>query len=193
MKLLRRPLLLALLLPTGALAHGGEDHGEKAAAPIVTSQDAVAAASGSVFEAVIKAPQITPGEETTALVMVSDFETNAPIKNASIDLELKDANARLFSGKAKPTRTDGIYEFSTVFPSEGAYQFDLTIQADGRADLLTLSGFTVKTPEAPAVIEGLNQTVLIIGGSAIFLVALSLGFLLGRRRPAAPRKEEEEL
>ena len=183
-------LFCVLFASSTALAHGGEDHGDKAAVPLSTNNGVVASVMGSVFEVVLKAPIITPGEEIKVRLLLSDFESNAPVKEASIDIEMKSASARLFSGKASPTKTDGVYEFSTTFPSEGMYSFDLTIQAKDRADLLAISGFEVKVSEAAPETNAtpLKTPMLVGGGLGIFFFSLALGFTLGRLR-RAPVKE----
>jgi hypothetical protein len=174
---------LLWLIPFLALAHGGEDHGDNTSAPLSTTNGAIASATGSVFEVVLKAAEITPGEASSVRVLVSDVETNTPIKEASIEISMKSASARLFTGKATPTKADGIYEFSTTFPAVGVYSFDLTVQAKGRADLLALSGFEVKS--LALTLSGssaLPLPLLLGGGLGIFFVAVMLGFSLGRRR-----------
>jgi membrane fusion protein, heavy metal efflux system len=184
---------LLWFIPMLALAHGGDDHQDKAVSALSDPHAVVASATGSVFEVVLKATEITPDKEVSVRVLVSDVETNAPIKEASIMVSMKSASARLFSGKATPTKTDGIYEFPATFPAVGVYGFDLTIQAAGRADLLVISGFEVRVP-AP-VLSGspwLALPVLLAGGLGLFMVALALGFFLGRRQPikgAAVSKE----
>jgi membrane fusion protein, heavy metal efflux system len=185
---------LLWFIPMLALAHGGDDHQDKAVSALSDPHAEVASATGSVFEVVLKAEEITPNKEVSVRVLVSDVETNAPIKEASIMVSMKSASARLFSGKATPTKTDGIYEFPATFPAVGVYGFDLTIQAAGRADLLVIPGFEVRPPAM--AISGsslLALPVLLVGGLGLFILALFIGFFLGRRQPikgVVPASEE---
>ena len=189
MRKLRWIFFLCLFASRLALAHGGEDHSEKAAAPLSAEAGAVASATGSVFEVVLKASYTTPGQPSTVRVLLSDFASNAPIKEASIEVALKSASARLFSGKASPTRAEGVYEFSATFPEEGTYSADLTIQAQGRADLLAVSGLVIKAPETTSATASTFTTPgLIAGGVVAFLLVLGLGFLLGRGSRRGPQQ-----
>src|SRR5215212_1465566 len=93
-----RIFYLLLAIPSLTLAHNGEDHGEKAA-PIITQEGAVITATGKAFEAVIKIPYAPLGSETKARVMISEYETNAPVSGADLDLTFKGANGFKASGK----------------------------------------------------------------------------------------------
>jgi cobalt-zinc-cadmium efflux system membrane fusion protein len=181
---MRAILLLFLLFSSGqALAHGGEDHSE-APAPIASSDGLVASATGSAFEVVIKSSPIQPNKESTLRLMLSDFETNEPIQNATINLDLKGTNFKT-KVSAKSTKTPGIYEFTATFPAEGDYTFDLAIEANKKADLLVVNGFALK----PLVSDAqASQSLFWITGSGIAVIFLLLGFGLGR----IGRKQKQE-
>jgi membrane fusion protein, heavy metal efflux system len=182
-------ILLLSVLSWSASAHGGEEHGGVAAVPPSRDQGVVASASGSVFEVVLKSAAIQPGVDSTVRVLVSDFETNLPINGAIVDIELKDASQRLLAAKATETKTSGVYELTANFPKKGSYSFDLTIQAEKRADLLAVSGFVVGSPEEAVTITTNTLPLLIGGGVALFFVAFFFGFFIGRAKPS----QEEDI
>jgi hypothetical protein len=145
----------------------------------------VAASTGSVFEVVLKAPPLT-GEAVTAQVFVAEVSSNAPVSDAVIDMEAKGDGGFRESVRAQSTQTPGVYEVAISLPGEGEFLFDVSVQAAGKADLLSLSG-VFAGPAEPASGGGGANIPLLLAAAAL---AAGLGFGVGRlsgRRVSAPK------
>ena len=182
-------LLLALLLATGARAHGGEDHGDAArpsAGPMATTFS-VAALSES-FELLLRFEPLTKGQDADLRLFVSDYATNAPIKGARLTVTCPEAADLKF---AVTEKSPGAYLIEGVFPANQKYSLAVNIVAGDQADLMLLSGIEVgkRLPvaaapalAAPALIGSWKTGLLLFGAFALGIAATAL---VMRRRPAA--------
>ena len=182
-------LLLALLLATGARAHGGEDHGDaaKPSAGAVATTFSVAALSES-FELLLRFEPLKKGEDADMRLFVSDYATNAPIKGAKLTVTCPEAANLKFTVSE---RSPGAYLVEGVFPANKKYSLAVNIVAGDKADLMLLAGLEVgkllpvaAAPAAagPALI-GSWKTVLLLFGA--FALGIAATVLVMRRRPAA--------
>ena len=182
-------LLLALLLATGARAHGGEDHGDAArpsAGPMATTFS-VAALSES-FELLLRFEPLTKGQDADLRLFVSDYATNAPIKGARLTVTCPEVADLKFTVSEK---SPGAYLIEGVFPANKKYSLAVNIVAGDKADLMLLSGIEVgkRLPvaaapalAAPALIGSWKTGLLLFGAFALGIAATAL---VMRRRPAA--------
>lgn len=183
-------LLLALLLATGARAHGGEDHGDaaKPSAGAVATSFSVAALSES-FELLLRFEPLTKGKDADLRLVISDYATNAPIKGAKLTVTCPEAADLKF---AVTENSPGAYLVEGVFPADKKYSLAVNIVAGDKADLMLLSGIEVgkRLPvaaapalAAPALIGSWKTVLLLFGAFALGIAATAL--VMRRRRPAA--------
>lgn len=158
-------------------AHEGHDHG--APPPPVSSTIAPRAdASSNDVELVLIA------RGTDLVVHVDSFRTNAPIANATIEIDSP-------AGLLKPERTaDGVHAVAAPFlATPGTYELAVTVQTGDLIDVLpvtlvippqtvasvtTTGGSWLSTP---AIAEGLGRHLS--GSSASSWLLLVLGFVTG--------------
>jgi len=183
-------LLLALLLATGARAHGGEDHGDaaKPSAGAVATTFSVAALSES-FELLLRFEPLTKGKDADLRLFISDYATNAPIKGAKLTVTCPEAADLKF---AVTENSPGAYLVEGVFPADKKYSLAVNIVAGDKADLMLLSGIevgkrlpvaTAPALAAPALIGSWKTVLLLFGAFALGIAATAL--VMRRRRPAA--------
>ena len=190
-------LLLALLLATGARAHGGEDHGDaaKPSAGAVATTFSVAALSES-FELLLRFEPLTKGKDADMRLFISDYATNAPIKGAKLTVTCPEAADLKFAVSEK---SPGAYLVEGVFPANKKYSLAVNIVAGGqpevseaKADLMLLSGIEVgkllpvaaaPAASAPALISSWKTVLLLFGAFALGIAATAL--VMRRRRPVA--------
>jgi hypothetical protein len=176
-------IVLALLLAGNAFAHGGEDHGDGAAATPAAAVEAGprATAASEDFEFVA----LTQGDKL--LIYLDRFATNEPVAGATIEIE---------SGAFKAVAAavaPGVYSVpGDAFEAPGRHALTVTIETDaksgGVSDLLsaTLDVAAPKTaaPEgnSPLTLAGFSPTTLAFG---VAVVLLAIGAIAWRRRARA--------
>lgn len=177
--------LLALLLAPRALAHGGEDHAEPAAATVTSSATNVSiAASSALFEAVLRVGKANAGTTVPTTLLLADFATSAPVQEAEPRLTLQGpASVELSLARTSP----GAWTGTAVFPADGDYAGALVISTPQAADVLPLSGLHLAPDPVPVPgatpVAGLALAGAAAGVAGLF--AVGLGFALGRRRGGA--------
>ncbi|MBF9144362.1 hypothetical protein [Hymenobacter properus] len=183
-------LLLALLLATGARAHGGEDHGDAAkpsAGPVATTFSV--AALSEAFELLLRFEPLKKGEDADMRLFVSDYATNAPIKGARLTVTCPEAADLKFTVSEK---SPGAYLVEGTFPADKKYSLAVNIVAGDKADLMLLSGIEVgkllpvaaaPAPAAAPLIGSWKTVLLLFGAFALGIAATAL--VMRRRRSAA--------
>ncbi|MDP2028271.1 MAG: HlyD family efflux transporter periplasmic adaptor subunit [Thiobacillus sp.] len=120
------PWILILLMPRCVLAHGGEDHGDEARAPVSQS------VSGSPLE--LKSPDVEllgVLQDGKLTVFADRYATNEPILNAKIELDSKGRKLQL-----RPAQ-DGSYTAAADWLKQpGTYEIVVSVEAAGLEDLL---------------------------------------------------------
>ena len=120
------PWILVLLMPRFVFAHGGEDHGDEARAPISLS------ASGSQLE--LKSPDVEllgVLQDGKLTVFADRYATNEPILNAKIELESNGRKLQLLATK------EGSYAAAADWLKQpGTHEVVVSVEADGLQDLL---------------------------------------------------------
>lgn len=148
--------LIACALAWGALtagAHGGEDHGEAAAAPVQGGQAPRAAAQTDDFELVVvltgahasgEPEHDHPTVQPVLTLYLDRFATNAPVGGATVEVE-----SGAFKAEAKQVEP-GVYTVSgQIFAKPGRYPLTVSVQTDDGADLLEAS-LQYEAPKAAA-------------------------------------------
>lgn len=120
------PWILVLLMPRFVFAHGDEDHGNEARAPVSLS------ASGSLLE--LKSPDVEllgVLQDGKLTVFADRYATNEPILNAKIELESDGRKLQLLATK------DGSYTAAADWLKQpGTHEVVVSVEAAGLEDLL---------------------------------------------------------
>ncbi|MES2091723.1 MAG: hypothetical protein V4532_17365 [Pseudomonadota bacterium] len=168
-----------------AMAHGGEDHGEVAAAPVQVGQAPRAAAQTDDFELVmvLTGAQVSgepehdhPAVPPVLTLYLDRFATNAPVGGATVEVE-----SGAFKAVAKQVEP-GVYTVAgQTFAKPGRYPLTVSVQTDDGADLLeaSLQYEAPKTAE-PASAPAWRKLGGWIGGLALVLIIA--GWAWRRRR-----------
>ena len=175
-----RPTALALVLvfmifPLLAFAHGGEDHGDEPKTPI-----SVPAASEPRLE--IKSPdvELLGILQNGKLTLYADrYATNEPIRNAKIGLESYGRKIQAQSAK------DGSYTaIADWLTQPGKHEIVVSIEADGLEDLL-IGTLNIPAAALPAPGRIWLDYAKWTAGFVFAPLALMLLFRLARRRKGA--------
>jgi len=175
---LHLPWILVLLMPRCVLAHGGEDHGDEARAPVSLS------ASGPQLE--LKSPEVEllgMVRDGRLTVYADRYATNEPILNAKIELESTSGSGHKL--QLRPAQ-DGSYTAAADWLQQpGTYEVVVSVEAAGVEDLL-IGSLQIPSPK-PGEIRGrawLDYGKWAAGGMT-GLVALLVLFKFIRRRKGA--------
>lgn len=192
------PLLAVVVIAVGvfssigSFAHGGEDHG--AAPPPPSSSDPgqrQASTSSSSLEAVLRWPAAAAGEVVTFRVLLSHFDSNAPVEGATVTLDLTapGAGGALPSLTLKETPSPGVYEAFVKANVDGVHAAALTVVAGELVDTVTFGALVFGPAEEEAHDEHEHEAadgvapvvvVAIVVGAVVIIAALALA--LRRRR-----------
>jgi RND family efflux transporter MFP subunit len=120
------PWILVLLIPRFVFAHGGEDHGDEARAPVSLST------SGSALE--LKSPEVEllgVLQDGKLTVFADRYATNEPILNAKIELDSNGRKLQLLATK------EGSYTAAADWLKQpGTHEVVVSVEANGLEDLL---------------------------------------------------------
>jgi len=176
--------LLSLSVSSVAIAHGGEDHGD-AAAPIQMSSSRIAVSAQSEnFDIVVEYSGLEPGKKVSLDIYLSDYETNAPIPGATIQVSV--SGIENVSATATSEKDPGLYSVALTFPKVGTYDLLFDITSPDKSDIIELKGIKVGTDEVP-VSKSKKQyawLIIVVGFGAALTAAL---FLLKWRRKSMRR------
>ncbi len=130
-------LLLYLLATAGRVsAHEGDHQAEKqkthATVSYFSSEN-----SSEKYEILVKYGELTPGREAHFTLFLSDVNTNVPVKDARLKISSPDDASQVFEVSAKDP---GIYEVHTEFTQKKAYKLNISVDAQGGADLIQVTG-----------------------------------------------------
>ena len=180
-------ILLALVLVKSfaVFAHGGEDDAKKAKT-IPGQNYFTVSTSSDVFELVLRYEPIDAKKKTLMKLFVSDFETNAPIDKAQIEITSDEDSTLKFIVKQIDK---GIYSVETTFPDTLDYALTLNIYAGDNSDLMTLEGIKAgkKLPMTTAEIAPVStfdfKNILYL--LLAFAVGIAFMFLVMRKKISA--------
>lgn len=167
----------SLVASPAVLAHGGEDHAEKATVAAAGWLPRTAAAS-KAFELVL----VADGEH--GWLYLTDFATNQPINEATVTLDLQPSQQAAALSQAglvaQPSGNRGTYRLDWQALAEGDYAVTATIVTADNADVLTMP-LVIRSAEPFAHVHSLAEfKTALIWGVGLLLVALAAW--LGWRR-----------
>lgn len=181
-------LLATFLLATfSAQASGGGDHTHANETPAAATEGALTPyfsleTASDKYELLLRYDPIHPGEATEITLFLSEYNSNRPIKGATLQVSsLEDSKLKFTVTETEP----GIYSFGTTFPKQQNYTLNVSINADLGPDLLQIKpievGKELPIAEAAASPIGFNPLYL-LGFVGAFLVGIFLTYLAMRRR-----------
>jgi hypothetical protein len=169
----RGVFMMAWLLASSVLAHGGEDHGE-ASAPVSSMRGEVHAlgALGDAFEVVLKHPAHGEGGRTPLRVFVAEADSNAPVSGAQVELTLTGPGVQALKPKMD---SPGVYLAEAELPAGAEFVAVATVTRGETVDVVALGAVHLE-PEvvADALTGGSSKGLILVAGLA-GLAALSFG------------------
>ena len=130
-----RSLLILLFIPSILFAHDGEDHGGAKKATVKSAAYFSNEAATNIYELLFKYQPLTPGKEAVLKLYVSNFNTNAPIDSATIQITVNDhPNIKITVKQVDK----GIYEVKGIFPAKKAYNVTVNINSFLGPDLILI-------------------------------------------------------
>ena len=172
-------LFLSLTVTVSVGAHEGEQHAAPDIAAVSSpGSDLLAVgATSEKFELVVKYPAHSPINEVPLTFFLSDAPTNAPVADAKVEVLIPDAAVSL---TLPPAQLQGIYRSTVVFPEAGSYDLIVTVTADGKVDLISLSGLQIGLANGEEGQRGWTKWGLGVG--AALLTLAFAGVILRRVR-----------
>lgn len=169
-----------LWVPRAALAHGDEDHGSPAPAGQVVSGRQTASAQSENFDIVAQYSSIAAGKSASFDLYLSDYETNAPVAGAIIQVSVSGNDSVTASAIAE--KDPGLYSVSLTFPHDGHYDLLFDITSPDRSDIVEVKGIEVGTEKTELPKSEADRTsAMILVGSLAVLVILAVLYLRRRR------------
>ncbi|MDP2343992.1 MAG: efflux RND transporter periplasmic adaptor subunit [Deltaproteobacteria bacterium] len=180
-----------LVVVLSLLGHGGEDHAAPPPPPTLGESTRTATASTSSLELVARWPAVAAGKPVALRVLISDFESNAPIEGASLTLDIVEPKGTsLPSLTLRPTPSPGIYE-TTVTPAlDATHAGTVTIVAGDLVDVVALPALVFGPPAiAPEAAHehGISRSLIAAGvvAAVVALILVMVGLRRRRRARAA--------
>jgi hypothetical protein len=171
--------VVCLSLPWVADGHEGESHGEKP--PVATAGEAqhVLAATGDVFEVVLKHPEHAEGPKTPLRVLVADSATNAPVSGAQVELTLTGPGVQALVPRME---SPGIYVTEAELAPEVELAAVATVTRGDSVDVLALGTVHVEAEheEEHAAEDGWRGWG--VAGGVALLVAAGAWWVSRRKR-----------
>ncbi|GEN05496.1 hypothetical protein SAMN05443572_101956 [Myxococcus fulvus] len=126
---------MCALLAFPALAHEGESHGGPAVSSGARDAQHVLAATGDVFEVVLKHPERSETPKTLVRIWVAETETNAPVSGAQVELTLTGSTVQKLSPRMLSA---GAYEAEALLEPETEWAAVVTVTRGNDVDVLAL-------------------------------------------------------
>ncbi|MEO6696308.1 MAG: hypothetical protein ABIY50_06850 [Ignavibacteria bacterium] len=130
--------ILVLILGTSVLfANGDDDHSKGESNKAESNQKPYAEGFTGNFEAVVTLENVKANEASTQKIYLSDYNTNTPVENAEIQIEITGVdNSKITT----PTQIEpGVYEFSVEFPEIKKYDFLFNVTSGDINDLIVIN------------------------------------------------------
>lgn len=165
-------------LPALAGAHEGESHGEKPQVATAGEAAHVLAATGDVFEVVLKHPEHADGPKTPVRLLVADSATNAPVSGAQVELTLTGAAVQSLVPRME---SPGVYVVEAELAPEVELAAVATVTRGNAVDVLALGTVHVEAEEESHATEDGLRGWGVAGGVAL-LVAAGAWWVSRRKR-----------
>lgn len=172
-------------IPVMVVAHGGEDHDEKAEKKGENKKWFSAESNSDIYELLLRYAPVEPGKPAKLSLFVSNYETNKPVDNASIKITTQDGANIPFI--IKPNG-NGSYEITCTFPEKKSYALTININSSLGPDLMLINDVEVgkKLDEANGTQSFWSKKwVLFVGGTLAGILLMVLIGKLWRRRVKA--------
>ena len=138
--MIQRFFILLLLVPSLIFAHGGEDHAEAKKETNQATTYFSSEAVSDVYELLVKYQPLQPGKSSVLKLFVSNFNSNAPLDSATLQITVSDnPNIKLSVRKID----EGVYEVSGIFTEKKSYNLIININSKLGPDLLLISNIEV--------------------------------------------------
>jgi hypothetical protein len=178
--------ILAWLLASPALAHGGEDHGEPQA-PVASMQGEVhtLGTTGDAFEVLLKHPAHGEGGKTLLRLFVAEADSNAPVSGAQVELTLTGPSVQALKPKMD---APGVYLAEADLPVEAEFAAVATITRGETVDVLSLGTVHVESEEHAATARSDAHSYgwgLALGVAGLGVMVLGAWWLARRMRRVA--------
>jgi cobalt-zinc-cadmium efflux system membrane fusion protein len=183
-------LLLLLLFPLLAGAHGDEVHTGGQAGPAgYFSSEAVS----DKYELLVKYAGLEPGREGDLTLYVSDYLTNLPMDSLTLEVTCPELPGAAFTtSRLRP----GVYALHATFPEAKAYTLVVGIKGPRGPDLLAVPGIEagrmMPDDEGAAADDGGGLSTglmfalgVVLGGVLVLLIGRGLQRRLGPKASAA--------
>ncbi len=121
----------------------------------IASEKHTLSASTKRLEVVLKNDPLLPSRPGALVIYLSDFATNAPVRDASVQLRLRTRSGDMWSGVASATETEGVYAAVFTPPDTGTVTVIATIGMEGQEHQVALAGLEIVTPEPTVAREGM--------------------------------------
>jgi multidrug efflux pump subunit AcrA (membrane-fusion protein) len=171
--------VVGLFAPAIVLSHGGEDHGETGTPVETVSGRKSVSAQSEIFDIVAQYGLVEPGKPAALDLYLSDYETNAPIAGATIQVSVGGNDTVLAAATAE--KDPGLYSVSLTFPRAGHFDLFFDITSADKSDIIEVKGIEVGTGGATPPGTTKSHTWVIVLISVVVLL-LVLTLLLFRRR-----------
>lgn len=180
-----------------ASAHGGEDHGEAAAAaPSATGGAGLTTAeTRGMYELLLRWGPVVVGRPFVIEAFVADALTNAPVAG-ELKLALSGPETLTLEGTAL---SPGQYRFTATAATLGRYTVTATVRGQAGVDLLTTELTLASAVSEPAPIAvrdagkgGGVPLLWLVLALVLAAVLAALGYLAGRRARRAKTTSEVE-
>ena len=172
--------VLGLFASTTVLAHGGEDHGSASTpVPSAFGRNSASAQSQS-FDIVAEYGPVEPAKPASIDIYLSDFETNAPIAGALIQVSISGTDN---VGVPASSETDsGLYNVILTFPESGHFDLLFDITSEDKSDIIEIKGIEVVANEPELSKTETNYTWITIFTATGLVLLLVVLFLRNRFR-----------
>ena len=167
-------LALGLLAPAVALAHGGEDHSDTATpVQVALGRQSISAQSDN-FDIVAQYGNVEPGKPTSLDLYLSDYETNAPVAGASIQVSIN--GVENVTATATAEKDPGLYNVSLTFPKEGRFDLLFDVSTADKSDIIEVKGFEIHLAAPPSSKDARSYVwvIIVVVGAILLLVIVGL-------------------
>lgn len=190
--------IIAMTVGSPLIAHEGEEHGDTTKVKMEEGMFVLTGVTDN-FEVVLKYSPTPIGKEMKILIYLSDYATNKPINDASIEFEI----TGLDTLKPKVEKTDlaGVYHAELTLPDNKPYDVLLTITKRNVVDLIPIKGLQAGLPSRKGQEENLSHDsesslmgTLILGGIVLLLLGIVayVSYTLGKRSVSKQSVERSE-
>lgn len=175
-------------------AHGGEDHSEEPKQTVSAGTKTVTqVVRAGHFEITLKHASLEPDTKTAAQIFITDYETNAPIDNAKINLIVEGDGIQKQEVAATATEMPGSLLLEIPPLPQGSVKFKVQVEAGGNSETASFGAIAVEHYESlttSATQSSWVWTIFFWLGLILILALIGVGVWFGVRRYKAIENEE---